>query len=261
MQTWNGNMGPFSPVSLKGNARIHGVPTFIDKLPLTIGGIASKDVHFGRVVSIVPGTNRREFVEGIPTGGIVKGIAMLDPTIMVADPAMNNYYFAGKPMTAMTMGLMDVLEWDLSQSAPVEGSLVWANNTTGLLAFTASTTTTLSGYTKLNAHVYESFDPNGAKVWFDIPFVTATSETVTATATPTATPAAGAVDSGTGVILKCTTPGATIFYTQDGTTPSMASKTFNGDPIFITAACTIKAIAIAAGHNVSGTLSAAYTLN
>ena len=38
------NMGPFAPVSLKGNAFVHGVPMFVDKLPLTLGGIAGEDV-------------------------------------------------------------------------------------------------------------------------------------------------------------------------------------------------------------------------
>ena len=42
-----GNMGPFDPVSFKGNAPINGVPVFVDKLPLTQGGIAGEDVLFG----------------------------------------------------------------------------------------------------------------------------------------------------------------------------------------------------------------------
>ena len=88
MDTWQ-NMGPFNPVSLKGNAPINGVPTFVKQLPLTIGGIAGEDVHFGRVVSIVPGTNRRQFVEGVKPNGIIKGIAMYNPVIGRADPGMN----------------------------------------------------------------------------------------------------------------------------------------------------------------------------
>lgn len=258
-----GNMGPFDPVSFKGNAPVNGVPVFVDKLPLTIGGIAGENVPFGRVVSIIPGTNRREFKVGIPTGGVVKGISMLDPTIMRADPAQQKYYFAGRPMTATTMGIIEINEYDTTQSAPMEGSTVWAHNEDGVLAFNDGTDISASGYTKLNAYVYETLDPNGAKVAFGMPCLTVaqTRETVTATATPVADPAAGAVASGTSVTLTSDTDGAKIFYTTDGEDPDMSSAVFNAaNPIVVTAAVTIKAIAVAEGHDPSAVLTAAYTI-
>lgn len=255
------NMGPFKPISLKGNAPVNGVPTFIDKLPLTIGGIAGEDVHFGRVVSIDPSDNRRMFVEGIASGNIVKGIAAMNPAIMRADPGMQDYYFAGRPMTAFTMGLIDILVYDTTQSAPMEGSTVWARNSDGVIAFNDGTDISASGYTQLNAFVYETLDPNGAKVWFGLPLVTTqTRETTTAAGTPTASPAAGAVDAGTAVTLSSTTADATIYYTVDGTTPDMSSTRYDG-PIVLTAAATIKAIAVADGYDPSAVLTAAYTIN
>ena len=254
-----GNMGPFDPVSFKGNAPVTGVPVFVDKLPLTIGGIAGENVKFGRVVSIVPGTNRREFKMGIPTGGVVKGIAMLDPTIMRTDPAQQDYYFAGRPMTATTFGIIEIREYDTSKSAPLEGSTVWCRNADGVLAFNDGTNISASGYTKLNAYVYESLDPNGAKVFFNLPLVaTQTRETLPAATTPTAEPAAGAVAAGTTVELS-TTQGAKIFFTTDGTTPDMSSERYTG-PITISAAVTIKAIAVVDGKDPSAVLTAAYTI-
>lgn len=255
-----GNMGPFDPVSFKGNAPVNGVPVFVDKLPLTIGGIAGENVKFGRVVSINP-ANRREFVMGIKAGYVVKGISMLDPTIMRADPAQQDYYFAGRPMTATTMGIIEIKEYDLEQSAPLEGSTVWCKNSTGELAFNDGTDLSASGYTKLNAYVYESLDPNGAKVAFGLPalIVTQTRETVTKVSAPTATPAAGAVASGTQVVLASATAGAKIYYTTDGTTPDTSSEVYTG-PIAVTAAVTIKAIAVADGYDPSSALSAAYTI-
>lgn len=255
-----GNMGPFDPTSFKGKAPISGVPTFVDKLPLTIGGIAGQDVKFGRVVSIDP-SNRREFKMGTSVGRIIKGIAMLDPTIMRADPAQQNYYFAGRPMTATTLGIVEIYDYDISQKAPMEGSTVWCKNATGEIAFNDGTDISASGYTKLNAYVYETLDPNGAKVFFNLPLVaTQTRETVGQVATPTASPAAGAVASGTQVSLATTTAGATIYFTTDGTTPSVDSEVYK-EPLTITSAVTLKAIAIKEGYDPSAVLSAAYTIS
>ena len=255
-----GNMGPFDPVSFKGGAKVTGVPVPVDKLPLTIGGIAGENVKFGRVVSIDP-SSRREFKMGTSAGRIIKGIAMLDPTIMRADPAQQNYYFAGRPMTATTLGIVEIYDYDLSQSAPMEGSTVWCKDATGEIAFNDGTDISGSGYTKLNAYVYETLDPNGAKVFFNLPLVTTqTRETVDQAAAPTASPAAGAVAAGTKVALSTSTEGAKIYYTTDGTAPSVNSDVYSA-PIIVTSAVTIKAIAVKEGADPSTVLSAAYTIS
>lgn len=256
-----GNMGPFGLTAFKGNAQINGVPMFVDKLPLTQGGIAGDDLYFGRVVSINP-ADRRKFVPGCPSGNIIKGIVLMNPTILRADPAQQKYYFTGRPCTIATVGIIDILEYDTSKSAPMEGSTVWCRNSDGVLAFNDGTDISASGYTKLNAYVYESLDPNGAKVAFGLPGIIATQtrETTSAAATPTASPAAGAVASGTAVSLASTTEGAKILYTVDGTTPDMSSPVYS-DPIIVTAAVTIKAIAVAEGKDPSSVLSAAYTIS
>jgi len=80
-------------------------------------------------------------------------------------------------------------------------------------------------------------------------------------ATPTATPGAGAVASGTQIALASATAGATIYYTTNGMTPTEASAVYNASAKpTITAATTIKAIAVKAGCANSGVLTAAYTL-
>lgn len=257
-----GNMGPFPATQLKGGADITGVPVFVDKLPITIGGIAGENVKFGRVVSIeTTATGRRVFKMGTGTGRVIKGIAMLDPTIMRADPAQQKYYFAGRPMTAAMVGIIEIKEWDISKGSPAEGSTVWCRNSDGVLAFNNGTDISASGYTKLNAYVYESNDPNGAKVAFGLPCIQAvqTRETVGATATPVATPAAGAVAAGTEVTLS-QAAGAPIYYTLDGTAPNELSKVYTA-PIVVSAAVTIKAIALEPGKDPSAVGSFAYTLS
>lgn len=85
---------------------------------------------------------------------------------------------------------------------------------------------------------------------------------VKTTAKPYFTPAAGEVEAGTEVQIKSATAGAAIFYTTDGTEPSITNGTeFDaGDPIVIKAAVTIKAIAVAEGYDPSEIAEAAYTV-
>ena len=71
--------------------------------------------------------------------------------------------------------------------------------------------------------------------------------------------APGAVNSGTSVIITCSTEGAKIYYTTDGSEPT-ASSTEYTTAISITADVTIKAIAIKSGMNDSAVASASYTI-
>src|SRR5262249_54525107 len=63
-----------------------------------------------------------------------------------------------------------------------------------------------------------------------------------ATATPTFSPPAGTYTSAQMVTISDSTPGASIFFTTDGTTPTTASTMFT-TPISVTSTETIQAIA------------------
>ncbi|WP_339225786.1 chitobiase/beta-hexosaminidase C-terminal domain-containing protein [Paenibacillus sp. FSL H7-0357] len=76
---------------------------------------------------------------------------------------------------------------------------------------------------------------------------------------PTASPAGGEVASGTAVTLSSATSGAVIYYTTDGTTPTISSTLYNG-AITLTSAKTIKAIAVKPGMTDSAVLSESYTI-
>ncbi|TGU66719.1 hypothetical protein EN829_067045, partial [Mesorhizobium sp. M00.F.Ca.ET.186.01.1.1] len=78
-------------------------------------------------------------------------------------------------------------------------------------------------------------------------------------ATPTAAPSGGAVPAGTMVALSTTTPGATIYYTTDGNTPTTSSNVYS-TPIPINSAVTIKAFAVLAGMTDSTVMSESYTI-
>lgn len=78
-------------------------------------------------------------------------------------------------------------------------------------------------------------------------------------ATPVFTPAAGTYTSAQTVTISDATPGATIYYTVDGTTPTTSSTPYTG-PIAVGTTTTILAIAAATGFTTSAVASATYTI-
>ncbi len=78
-------------------------------------------------------------------------------------------------------------------------------------------------------------------------------------ATPTFTPAAGSYSSAQSVTISCSTSGATIHYTTDGTTPTTSSPTYSS-AITVSSTKTIKAIAVKSGMTNSDVASATYTI-
>ncbi len=82
-------------------------------------------------------------------------------------------------------------------------------------------------------------------------------EDVKTVATPTFNVTAGAVVIGTSLTINCTTSGATIYYTTDGSTPTSSSTKYTG-AISLTESVTIKAIAVAEGYTDSEVASVIY---
>ncbi|MBR6931465.1 MAG: chitobiase/beta-hexosaminidase C-terminal domain-containing protein [Bacteroidales bacterium] len=82
--------------------------------------------------------------------------------------------------------------------------------------------------------------------------------TVPAVATPTFSPEAGTYYEAQNVTIACTTEGATIYYTTNGTTPDNTSTQYDG-AITVSETTTINAIAYV-GEDVSSVATATYTI-
>src|SRR5207249_3207890 len=69
-------------------------------------------------------------------------------------------------------------------------------------------------------------------------------------ATPVLSPAGGTFTAAVSVTITDSTPGATIYYTTDGSTPTTASTAYTG-PVPLTTTTTLKAMAAASGMSNS----------
>jgi hypothetical protein len=77
---------------------------------------------------------------------------------------------------------------------------------------------------------------------------------------PVFSPAAGTYTGPQSVVITCTTSGASINYTTDGTTPSTTNGTVYSGPVLISATTTLKAIAYETGLTNSSVTSGTYTI-
>lgn len=77
--------------------------------------------------------------------------------------------------------------------------------------------------------------------------------------TPLFSLSSGSYSIGASLTISCSTPGATIYYTTDGSTPTTSSVQYSGQ-IFLYEAMTVKAIAVKPGMQNSTVESAQYTV-
>lgn len=100
---------------------------------------------------------------------------------------------------------------------------------------------------------------NPSTFWIDD--ISINSPSMSSVATPIFNPSAGTYPGTQSVTIACTTSGATIKYTTDGTDPKTSStaKTY-GSAISVTATTTIKAYAFKSGMTNSDIASATYTI-
>lgn len=76
---------------------------------------------------------------------------------------------------------------------------------------------------------------------------------------PVLSPAPGTYSAAQSVTLSDDTPGASIYYTTDGSTPSAQSQAYTG-ALAVSADTTVKAVAIASGYAQSATTSGTYLI-
>lgn len=131
-------------------------------------------------------------------------------------------------------------------------------------AWTAGTTYKIGDIVSYNGGNYQCIQGHTALVGWEPPIVPALWNPYNGgggtVATPTFSPASGTYSSAQSVTISCTTSGATIRYTTNGSDPTSSSTVYTG-PITVSATTTIKAKAFQSGLMDSGIASATYTIS
>ena len=100
----------------------------------------------------------------------------------------------------------------------------------------------------------------GASAIQNIKTWTFTSSTTQIAADPVFSPLPGTYSSAQNVALSSATPGATIYYTVDGSTPTHASSVYSAPIVVSSASLTIRALASASGYQDSPIVMGAYVI-
>ena len=153
---------------------------------------------------------------------------------------------AGSYTSVQTVSLSDttpgaVIYYTTNGSTPKAGSTLYSSPITVSATETIQSVAIASGYSPSAV--------NSATYTINLP-----------AAAPAFSVAQGTYASVQTVSLSDTTPGAVIYFTTNGTTPTASSTPYSG-PITVSATETIQAVAIASGYSLSAVNSATYTIN
>jgi alpha-tubulin suppressor-like RCC1 family protein len=155
------------------------------------------------------------------------------------------------------------LSWTLPGSTDSIGSWIVEeqnndNSWTILATLTNSATSySVSDFTSGQSNVFQVF-ASGTNNISVSPVVSVTGP---ASVAPTASPGAGTYASAQNVTVSSTTPGATIYYTSDGSAPTTSSLSVpSGGTIMVSSSEVLKLNAVAPGFNSSSTTSLVYMI-
>jgi hypothetical protein len=180
-------------------------------------------------------------VSGYPPSSVASAIYTITP------PAVSPTFSlaAGSYNTAQSVTLTDA----------IPGAAIYYT-TNGTTPTTSSTIYTAA----ITVSATETVEAIAAVSGYSNSAVASAAYTIEAqTAAPTFSPAGGNFATGQMVYLADTTPGATIYYTTNGTLPTTNSAKYAG-PITITVAGAVRAFAAASGYASSAVVTTVYVI-
>ncbi len=226
-------------------------------------GTLSATASSGLAVTFTSTTTTICTVSGSTVTGVAAGTCMI-----AANQAGNATYNAAPQVTQnLTVGKgSQTITFGTAPSLTVGGTgTVSATASSGLaVTFTSTTTSicTVSGSTVTGVAAGTCTIAANQAGNSNYNAATQVTQNITVTAkaaTPVFSPAGGTYSSTQSITITDSTPGATIYYTTDGSTPTTSSTKYTG-AISVTTTQTITAIATATGYSQSAVASAVYTI-
>jgi len=188
-------------------------------------------------------------VRALMQGYAASVIASGTYTLVAAPPTFS--LASGTYATPQSVALSDIspgvtIYYTIDGSVPTTSSPVYSGPIA--LPIGSSKTTTIAAFAVGGG--FSASTMASATYAFNLPIAAA----------PTLSPlGTGTFSSFPTITMSDSTPGATIYYTTDGSTPT-ASSTVYQTPITLTSSTTIKAIAVAYGYSSSAVVTQAYNL-
>ena len=163
----------------------------------------------------------------------------------------NNTIRQGAPIMVLTAAL--TVTANPSGGGAVTGGGVYAIGTNVLIAATASNNWSFTAWTDGNTNAARTVVIPPTNITFTAQF------TRQAVAPPILAPAGGTFTNSVLVSLSCTTTGATLTYTKDGSTPTTNSTVYSG-PFTLTSSATVQALGFKSGLSPSAIAAGSFTV-
>ena len=245
------------------------------------------DLHSGHACNVQISYDGTNLTLTITDPTVNADFAQTWPVNIPAIVGGNTAYVGFTGATGGSTAIQDITSWTLSSSStsaaatpvftPVAGtytgaiSVTISDATSGANIFYTldgtSPATTATGSTKqypgaLTVSTTQTISALASAAGFSPSAVAVAKYTIqapAATATPVISPASGTFTSAQTVTITDATSGAAIYYTADGSQPTVSSTKYSG-AFGVSATTTIKAIAIATGLTASGTATSVITI-
>src|SRR5579859_2501326 len=161
-------------------------------------------------------------------------------------------------------GVVSVVVFNLNQTSALPVTFSGSNAPTGAVQMSQITSANITDNNettdtvKVATQTLSGFDPT---VGLSLPPFSMTVLTVASAATqaPAFSVPGGTYPAAQSVAISTTTPGANIYYTADGSTPTASSTPYTG-PVMVDKTVTLQAVATASGLAPSAVSTAAYSI-
>jgi adhesin HecA-like repeat protein len=213
-----------------------------DQITLQQNGTVTVQADQAGNATVLPANPVQFYVQGFYATNTSLSSSALRPLVGSSVTFTATVTADGNPVTAGTVtfyvGKLTIGRASLNASGLAQLSVAWA--TTGTRAIQAK-------YNGTSGHYPSTSESLDITVWMPV------------AATPTFSVAAGTYGTPQTVEIADSTEGAAVYYTTDGTQPTVSSKLYSA-PVPVSVATTIKAIAASKGYGNSSVASATYRL-